>query len=153
MSENEQIFEFEGKKYKLDYGFSYIGEGAKQYGWDYGSYIALQYPEKKWIYEQGGSCQGEWVALGYDNTGFYFHQGSYGSCSGCDWLEGLSDKEDAIEFLKKMREIIKIGTTWEEAKKYLEQTKANGWDDLKEAIDEVIKKYEGADPKDFKHHD
>ena len=73
-------------------------------------------------------------------NGYWFNQGSFGSCSGCDWLEGLSTKEDAIEFLKKMREIIKIGDTREEAIAYLEKTKANGWDDLKEAIDLVIEK-------------
>ena len=134
-------FEFEGHKYSVHYGINVLDEGFES-TWDYGDYIKIQYPEKKWFYHEGGSCQGEWVSLGYDNTGFYFHQGSYGSCSGCDWLQGISDKEDAISFLKEMKKIIKIGNTWEEAKRYLEQTKANGWEDLKEAIDEVIIEYE-----------
>lgn len=135
----ELTFEYEGHTYKLDYGLTCVDT---EHIWSYGDYIKLQYPEKKWFYHEGGSYQGDWCALGKDEKGFYFHQGSYGSCSGCDWLLGLPDKEDAIDFLKEMKKIIFIGDTWEKAKKYLEDTKKNGLDDLKEAIDEVIKNME-----------
>jgi len=146
-----ELFEYEGRKFSSDYGLYLIDSEGKEESFNYGGWIELQHPDKKWFYNQGGSYQGEWVALGVSNDGFFFHQGSYGSCSGCDWLEGLSDKEDAINFLNEMKKIIKIGDTWEEAKVYLENTKKNGWEDLVEAIDFTIKEYESCQQKQEKN--
>ena len=134
-------FKFEGRIYVLDYGLRYIDDKGESQGWDYGDFVKIQYPRKKWFVARSGDYQGEWVALGIGN-GFWFHKGSYGSCSGCDWLQGIESKEGAIEFLKAMKTIVKIGTTWNKAKQYLIKEKANGWGDLREAIDEIITKYE-----------
>jgi len=131
-------FEFEGKRYSLDYGLTYLDGDA----WNYGDYIKIQYPEKEWFYSTGGSCQGEWVSVGRDKKGYWFHKGCYGSCSGCDWLEGISSKESAIEFLKEMKNIIFIGKTWKKAKDYLNKEKNNAWEDLIEAINKIINEIE-----------
>ena len=145
LKQNE--FMFEGVKFKIDYGLQvcikdiYNNDFAYS-SFDYGEYIALFYPEKKWFNERGGSYQGEWVSVGYDYTGYYFQKGSFGSCSGCDMLEGINTKESAIQFLKEMKKIIKIGNNKDEAIAYLENEKKNGWSDLNEAIDKIIKEIE-----------
>lgn len=62
-----------------------------------------------------GSYQGEWVALLDSGEDVELWKGSYGSCSGCDWLEAernwttdeVSD-EKAREFFKEDRPFLAI---------------------------------------------
>lgn len=72
---------------------------------DYGDILAFRYEgEKVYFSEEGGSYQGEYVAvikaekeLGYsdDNKAkqYYVFVSSYGSCSGCDWLEAVGETD------------------------------------------------------------
>lgn len=64
--------------------------------------------------------------------------GSFGSCSGCDEIQSIESVEEAIEFLTIMNRLIFIGTSIEEAIKYLENTKLNLWEDGKIEIDKII---------------
>lgn len=41
------------------------------------------------FYERG-SYSGEYLAIMTDEERLFFYQASYGSCSGCDWLEDMS---------------------------------------------------------------
>lgn len=52
-------------------------------------------------YNEYGSYQGDYVAVIEKNNTIYIYKGSYGSCSGCDWLQDrmeLTDK-DVKEYL------------------------------------------------------
>lgn len=72
---------------------------------DYGDILALKYDGEKVYYStEGGSYQGEYVAvvkclkeIGYGDDKleqYYVFVDSYGSCSGCDWLESEQDYDN-----------------------------------------------------------
>lgn len=81
---------------------------------DYGDILALKYDgEKVYFSEDGGSYQGEYVAvikssvkLGWNDTEtpqYYVLTGSYGSCSGCDWLKDERDwNDDTVDAAKAL---------------------------------------------------
>lgn len=103
-----------------------------------------------WVTTESGSYQGEWYALGHGvndtgTDGWWFHSGSYGSCSGCDWLQGISTEEEVVEFLKEMQKINFIGKDIKEAMAYIETMIAQeDWNDSrKEALNELIIKVTG----------
>lgn len=119
--------------------------------------IEKLHPEITWFTTEEGSYQGDWFAVGFDKEGkYYFQEGSYGSCSGCDWYESLpciysyetrqfNDEEikRLKEYIDEMNTLIKIGDNKEEALNYLEQTKANSWTDGKIALERCIKWIKG----------
>lgn len=90
---------------------------------DYGDILAFRYEGEKIYYSQkGGSYQGEYVAviksqfkLGYGESKldqYYVFVGSYGSCSGCDWLEAEQDwdtdevdAKNALEYAEQSKPI------------------------------------------------
>lgn len=105
----------------------------------YTTAVTHLHPEINWFTTELGQYQGEWYALGYDNeNNIYFHQGSFGSCSGCDWYQSLKTFKDWMEFIHSMGNIIKIGKTKEEAEGYLQKTLANTWGEGKEAIGQLV---------------
>lgn len=55
---------------------------------DYAELIAKIKQLEVVFYEESGDYQGDYLAVLADDHNFYFYLGSYGSCSGCDWLEG-----------------------------------------------------------------
>jgi len=58
---------------------------------NYGEVLAVLNDLELVSYEEDGGYQGEYkVILTDGNRDFYFF-GSYGSCSGCDWLEDVRD--------------------------------------------------------------
>jgi hypothetical protein len=124
------------KKYD---GVFFINDDDKLESIEYSRALSTLHPEIEWIYEEGSDYQGDWVAIGKDIKGiWYYKRGSYGSCSGCDWYKGIDDKEGAINYIKAMMLIDKIGTE-EELKTYLKKEKDNGWGSIKEAIDKILK--------------
>lgn len=62
---------------------------------NYGDVLAVAYDLELVSFQEDGSYQGEYLAILKDNDGrlFYFVD-YYGSCSGCDWLEGVRDWND-----------------------------------------------------------
>ena len=90
---------------------------------EYENVLKILHPELKWFYKQQDDYQGEWFAIGLGDQ-WYFSQGSFGSCSGCDWYQSINEEDEAIEYLKKMDIIIPIGND-NAAIKYLEDAKAN----------------------------
>lgn len=127
-------FFFKGIEFEIDYGLNE----------SYESILNKLFPEKTWIYEEEDGYQGEWFAVGVDASGYYFHQGDFGSCSGCDTIQGIDSETEAIEFLTIMNRLTPIGVTASEAIAYLEGTKRNMWEDASEAIEKIIVKLQEA---------
>ena len=58
---------------------------------DYGDVLAVINDLEKVSFETGGGYQGEYKAVLTDGKRDFYYFGSYGSCSGCDWLEDVND--------------------------------------------------------------
>lgn len=58
---------------------------------DYGDVLAVVNDLEKLSYTEYGSYQGEYIATLTDGDRLFYYQGSFGSCSGCDWLEAEKD--------------------------------------------------------------
>jgi len=105
----------------------------------YESTLEKLFPEKTWIYEkEEEDYQGEWFAVGFDESGYYFHQGSFGSCEGCDMLMGIESESDAIEFFTIMNRLTPIGRSLDEAISYLNKTQEGMWITAANAIGRII---------------
>jgi hypothetical protein len=68
---------------------------------NYGEMIATYIGGILWSYLEYGSYQGDYVALIYKDSNLLIYKGSYGSCSGCDWLSDYCNKEIPDEEVKK----------------------------------------------------
>lgn len=132
-------FDFNGRRYYVDtYGGIATDEFA--YGIDYGEAVELANPGIDWNHGRGGSYQGEWMSVGRDDEGRYWLvEGSFGSCSGCDWLQRIDSVPDAEAFLRAMTQRALIGDNLDKAIAYLNATRENSsYNDKNEAIDELI---------------
>ena len=76
---------------------------------DYGDMLAKVFDMTLVAYQTYGSYQGEYLAVLEDNGVYKFYIDSYGSCSGCDWLEAEQDwstgeveYKDALEYCKQI---------------------------------------------------
>jgi hypothetical protein len=140
-TEHKNTFLVNNKRFVIENGIYFIDDEDELQSIDYHQALSLLHSEIKWIYEEGGEYQGEWVAVGEDKEGiWYYKRGSYGSCSGCDWYQGIEDKEGAIDYIKAMMLIDKVGTK-EELIEYLKKEKNNGWGAIKDAIDKILKHF------------
>lgn len=61
---------------------------------NYGQMLATINDLAPVTYEEFGSYQGDYVAINADDKRFFAYVGSFGSCSGCDWLEAERDWND-----------------------------------------------------------
>ncbi len=58
---------------------------------EYGTLARYLFNDVNWFFDkQEGSYQGDWYMVGKKGEDYYFFTMSYGSCSGCDWIEALS---------------------------------------------------------------
>lgn len=135
--EEIQIFDYKGHKCTIGkWGDLEIDDENSSYS----SFLEKLNPQLKWIFEIQDDYQGEWFAVGSDDNGNYFyHKGSFGSCSGCDWLQSIGSESEAIEFLKEMEKILSVGKK-EQAIEYLIKEKQNLWDEANDVIDSLIEK-------------
>ena len=69
---------------------------------DYGEMLALVNDTTLIYYKETGSYQGEYTAICADKDRMYIYQGSFGSCSGCDWLED-EDIYDSSNNIKRYK--------------------------------------------------
>lgn len=111
----KNIFEYLGYEWSFDWGFSY----------GYDQTIQRLHPNIKWIFNMEDNWQGEWVSVGKNEEGYWYQQGSFGSCSGCDWVQSIDTIEKAKEFLDAMKKIAFIGKTKEDALCYLQKEAFN----------------------------
>ena len=115
-------FELYGQKWEMDYGL-YDDNNKYLY---YDDIINLLHPNVTWFFERDDDYQGEFFVCGYDNQKkWYFIQGSFGSCSGCDWLESVETEEEAINFLTHFKNEVIVKDTKEEIIKYMQDTVLN----------------------------
>jgi hypothetical protein len=138
-SDRESLI-YKGKKATIKYQVSYgitLEDGRS----DYQTILEALHPDITWFHGSGGSYQGEWWSAGYDKNGKWFtKQGSFGSCSGCDLLQGIGSQSEAEEFFKDLEVLDPAGKCACQAIKYLKQSKENAWSDAQQAINEVIGK-------------
>jgi hypothetical protein len=110
----------------------------------YTNILDLLYPDYQWYTTTANDYQGEWFAVGLDPNGkWWYHQGSYGSCSGCDWLQGISTVDEAIAFMESMSRVICIGDDVDNVIEYLRRELRNlPWGcDLRALIAQLCDEY------------
>jgi len=106
--------------------FKYIGKTSFEYEIDYGLRESYQdslrklHPEITWESVEIGHYDGDIISIGYDIEGnWYYKNNSYGSCSGCDWIQSICTKEKAIEFYKSQENLDCLGKDKNRVKEYL----------------------------------
>lgn len=108
----------------------------------YEQLVNIANPDLVWIYSTEDDYQGDWFAVGkgerFGQKGFFFCTGSYGSCTGCDFLEGCTSKQQFIEYAEGLKRLEYMGETKEQAIKYLNDKQNNSWTDGKKAIQVLI---------------
>lgn len=112
------------------------------YGLDtsYSESLDKLHPHIKWIHVDVGSYQGDIYSLGVDSEGnWYYKNNSYGSCSGCDWLQGISSVEDAMEFYRSQESLDELGKDIEKVQDYITKEMKNNYDFEQEKFDEMIR--------------
>lgn len=124
MEEKKNCFKFDGILFKVrvdnDIEYWDVNDERWYFG-GYTDYVLLLDPQiKEYISTSDSDYEGEWFLLGRDEEGnHYYNQGSFGSCSGCDWLQSIGDKEEALKFLKAMKKVVPLGKDVEKVKEYL----------------------------------
>jgi hypothetical protein len=119
--------------------FSTDGYGIEING-EYGSYellIKSLHPNFQWVYKQDNDYQGDFYAVGFDTNGVYaLIEGSFGSCSGCDELEAVSNDSDVRTIVERFKKVIIFKDNAEQMVEYLKGTLKNSWN--KKPIQELI---------------
>lgn len=96
---------------------------------NYDGWVMYVHPDIKWYYEYDGDWQGDWAAIGIKDNNYYYITGYYGSCSLCDWLQGiepLGNNKDSLEFLGTIGTLIKFDNP-NECEKYLKKEQINSF--------------------------
>lgn len=116
---------------------NYIYQGKKtaiEYSIDWGlntSYetsLDVLHPDITWKHVTIGSYHGDIISIGYDKEGnWYYKMNGYGSCSGCDWICGISEVSEAEEFYKSQEVLVELGKDVIGVKAYLEKEIKNVW--------------------------
>jgi hypothetical protein len=118
----ESCFEFSGSIKKI----TIVGNEIQEEYLDYTTMIERLHPHVKWQFEEDQDYQGDFFGCGHDiDNNFYFIQGSFGSCSGCDWLQGISTDIEAREILNHFYKEVIVKPNWKEMKAYISDTKGN----------------------------
>lgn len=132
-------FDLAGQKWKFDSSL-YVWRLNK---WEYVGYsdlVELTHTDAEWMFEIDDDYQGDYFAAGHREDGkWLFIQGSFGSCSGCDWLQGLSDLEDAKKIINYHSNEVIVKETKEEILAYMQDTTKNvSWS--KDTLEKLIAK-------------
>lgn len=122
--------------------------------WDtssFGGYFTGDYPDliapygKILVDECLGSYQGDWLFVLESVNGYGFIPVGYGSCSGCDVLQGVGSLDELKTFQEDLGEDIKWFTTPEELKEYIFSNDVDlqwwaheaGWTDFVKKVKEL----------------
>ena len=84
--------------------------------------------------------------VGVNSRGYWCQTGSYGSCSGCDWLEGIETEDGLKEFIDTMDKVEFMGETKEKARVYLEAKGGNHSGSYSDGIVGMINRLDELDP-------
>ena len=127
-------YTYVGKKATIEYSIDY---GLEEYSYD--SSLVDLHPDIKWKSVWSGDYQGDVWSVGLGDDGnWYYKNNSYGSCSECDWIQGMDDENDAIEFFKNQESIDCIGKDKDNVKEYLKKEIENSYDFNQEEYDKLI---------------
>jgi hypothetical protein len=85
---------------------------------NYGELIANYIGGTLWSYNEYGSYQGDYIAVIYKDSNLLLYKGSFGSCSGCDWLQNYDEEisgeeipdEDVEEYMKDIQPFLVISS-------------------------------------------
>lgn len=137
------MFKMYGIIWSQNYGLQAFIDNDTKY-MDYKGIIELLHPNYKWTYEQDDDYQGDFYACGVNEkrSVWTFISGSFGSCSGCDWLQGLSGVEDAKQFLTHFKKVVIRKRSKESIIKYMQQTMINEYSG-RATLAKLIKKSAG----------
>jgi len=134
-------FELYGVIWEIHYGLSVQGDDL-----EYNDIIKILHPTVNWFFEEDEDYQGDFYGCGYDADKYwYFIEGSFGSCSGCDWLQSLSDEDDAKKFLRHFKNVIIKKASRTEILNYMRDTLVNKG--RGNSLQKLIKTVEKADVK------
>lgn len=65
---------------------------------DYGDMLSQVFDAELVAYQEYGSYQGEYLAVLNEKGIYKFYMDSYGSCSGCDWIEAERGYEGEVSY-------------------------------------------------------
>jgi len=121
--------------------------------YDYDDIICALHPDVDWLAVYDDGYQGDFFYCGTDGEKWYFIEGYFGSCSACDWLQGVVESESIdewYELLTHFKKTIIVKNTKEEIIEYMKQTKENAVStaDLLEKLIEKVKAYTGSNGED-----
>lgn len=106
-------------EYELDNGLS-VG---------YCKSLELLHSDLKWYHEELGCYQGSFYSLGISRDKiFYLKVNSYGSCSVCDWIQGINTVEEAENFFKHQEKLQCLGKDKNKVIEYLRKEMENNYD-------------------------
>jgi hypothetical protein len=123
---------------------------------NYGELLEFATGKKCLCYKEFGSYQGDYIAILKRPNGIEIWKGSYGSCSGCDWIEaevgpgGTITKEKALSYLKDEKPFltilkgrIKVLLKSENIESFFPRNTRNdyddwNWEDIKKMLSKII---------------
>lgn len=98
------------------------------------------FEDVNWFFEEyEGSYQGDFYMLGKKDDDYYFFTISYGSCSGCDWLQGITDIKGLEELIDEIKDTTKICKK-DEMIEYISKFDWNDWLDDEERVEKKLRK-------------
>lgn len=71
--------------------------------------------------------QGDWFALVTDGEQIGLVNGSFGSCSGCDMLEGVTSSQELKDLASEYLQSVRTFTSWGEVKDYIGGLTKHDW--------------------------
>lgn len=84
------------------------------------------------LYEQDDDYQGDWVAVVTDGERIGLVNGYFGSCGGCDALEGVMDDGTGLQgyrdLLTEYLQSVRTFPSWEALRTYLEGLDEQAWE-------------------------
>ncbi len=119
-----KIFEFDDYTWYVDYGLSRLEVTSATYQ----SVIEKLHRGHKWYFVEDADYSGDFFACGipiYNKDEYLFIQGSFGSCSGCDWLYSIKSVKEAEEFLNHFKKEVIRKKTRQEIIEYMKGTIQN----------------------------
>ena len=124
------------KKYKFNWGVETIDGNSVAYE----DLVKENYPNVQWFFEEyEGSYQGDFYMLGKDGDNYYFFTISYGSCSGCDWLQSIEDYDNLQKLIDEIKDSVLIKNR-AEMEEYIEKYNFNDWLDDDERVEKQMRK-------------
>jgi hypothetical protein len=124
------------EKYTLNYGV----ENKDGTSVAYEDLVKDRHPNVDWFFEEyEGSYQGDFYMLGKSDGKYYFFTISYGSCSGCDWLDSIETYDKLEELIAEIDGKVLVKSR-DDMKNWLDKYDFNDWLDDDERVERRLRK-------------